>query len=339
MSINYAKLSPSEIQKIDDKIQQLYFSMNGFILERISYFGNILIPDDFQLPVLSVSNKCPRKGYKAYDYYFISKAIDAFHKKDTDYEIGGFTSILADIQGTIRDLQNGYRFENYQDSFSNLLNALGIMLAEASFSPDLTEVKKIHSNLTIPKRTFYRLGDYDPQTNTITLYHRNILKHFDDVPYEEEMTKLLTGVEITLAHELFHAVQFHLMGATIPERNEWWNCRPKDRPYRQSVIEALATSFEYKWCEYNLKRTEVYEWQKDYIEKDANANDYPEWPYSAAKAFIHKGKLLDYNAKEVFKISLQKTPSHWQNAYDLLKMLDSQIKRPKTFREAVEELL
>ena len=309
-------------------IQNLGTSMMQRIIKEIDYILNRDVSTRISLPTLTISDKRPTKTYPSYNFSYILKAIETLREKYPDSQ---FNLSLSDIRGIIRNRLDGYRFYDH----TGLNHYLGDDIINSKPSPELTLAKKIYSALTTQKLKADKLGEYSPQTNTIVLYPKNILAHFSNIPCFNVEEKFMIGIETILAHELFHAIHYNLMSDTDDQRTKLWKCSTTEKWYKESVVEGLAKWFEYFWIDYRLGIKSLIE----EIDKELNLYDYPEWPYAAARSFIYTGEYSNCNALDVFNVSINPSPSHWRDSYALLDSFDPLHKKPKTFKEAVQESL
>ena len=82
-------------------------------------------------------------------------------------------------------------------------------------------------------------------------------------------------LEIVLAHEAFHAVQYHLMIDGNKTGEYLWTHSYCDKDYRDCVLEGLARWFEYGWCEQALSTNTIYQWHKDQLDDELHTYCYP----------------------------------------------------------------
>jgi hypothetical protein len=307
-------------------IQNLGTSMMQRIIKEIDYILNRDVSTRISLPTLTISDKRPTKTYPSYNFSYILKAIDTLREK---YDNSHFYPILSDIKGSIENRLNGYRFYDHTELNHYLENDI----INSNPSPELTLAKKIYSALTSQKLKAARLGEFNPQTNTIILYPKNIVAHFRDIPCFSEEEKFMIGLETVLAHELFHAIHYNLMGDTDAQRERLWKCSLAEKRYKESVVEGLAKWFEYFWLDRQLHIKSL----SEEINKELNLYDYPEWPYAAARAFVYAGEYSFGNVLDVFDASINQSPSHWRDSFERLDSFDPLHKKPKTFREALDE--
>ena len=307
-------------------IQNLGTSMMQRIIKEIDYILNRDVSTRISLPTLTISDKRPTKTYPSYNFSYILKAIDTLREK---YDNSHFYPILSDIKGAIENRLNGYRFTDHTELNHYLENDI----INSNPSPELTLAKKIYSALTSQKLKAGRLGEFYPQTNTIILYPKNIVAHFRDIPCFSEEEKFMIGLETVLAHELFHAIHYNLMGDTDAQRERLWKCSLAEKGYKESVVEGLAKWFEYFWLDRQLHIKSL----SEEINKELNLYDYPEWPYAAARAFVYAGEYSFGNVLDVFDASINQSPSHWRDSFERLDSFDPLHKKPKTFREALDE--
>ena len=307
-------------------IQNLGTSMMQRIIKEIDYILNRDVSTRISLPTLTISDKRPTKTYPSYNFRYILKAIDTLREK---YDNSHFYPILSDIKGAIENRLNGYRFTDHTELNHYLENDI----INSNPSPELTLAKKIYSALTSQKLKAARLGEFYPQTNTIILYPKNIVAHFRDIPCFSEEEKFMIGLETVLAHELFHAIHYNLMGDTDAQRERLWKCSLAEKGYKESVVEGLAKWFEYFWLDRQLHIKSL----SEEINKELNLYDYPEWPYAAARAFVYAGEYSFGNVLDVFDASINQSPSHWRDSFERLDSFDPLHKKPKTFREALDE--
>lgn len=313
--------NPNDIQKIGmSKIPE--------IINAASHILNRDISQRISLPTITISDKRPTKTYPTYSFGYILKAIETLREKYPDSQ---FNLSLSDIRGVILNRLDGYRFYDH----TSLNHYLGDDIINSKPSPELTLAKKIYSALTTQKLKADKLGEYSPQTNTIILYPKSIVVHFRDIPCFSEEEKFMIGMETVLAHELFHAIHYNLMGDTDAQRERLWKCSLAEKGYKESVVEGLAKWFEYFWLDRQLHIKSL----SEEINKELNLYDYPEWPYAAARAFVYAGEYSFGNVLDVFDASINPSPSHWRDSYALLDSFDPLHKKPKTFKEAVQESL
>ena len=275
-----------------------------------------------------VSEETPTRQYHC-DYQQILKIIEVFIE---DYPDSYFRSILLDIAGIIRD----YPEETLPEMLEELIEHLERHLKEFDNAEHIPpyigypEVKGIVNALKTRQITVPLLGIYDHTKNRIVFYIYTIVEHFTKAPFGDDSGKIKAGLKIVLFHELFHAIHFYGMGNNLQDRLSQWSYNTRPKTYASSVAEGLARWFEYKWCcEYRTNDetfSDILYWHKENIEKELATYTYPNWPYAAAKAFIKNGRIYDYEAKEVFDISIEPITYHWRNAYDRLVTYDKNLR-------------
>ena len=276
---------------------------------------------NISIPELFISDEIITRKFKIHNYDYILKLINSFREK---YQDSDFTPILTDIRGIIK-----YREEsNSIKELPYLAEELEEIINKSEPSAERNAVKKIASNLKNPKSTVRTLGEYYSNKNKIILYINSIIGSYENAPNADLRTKILTGLEIVFAHELFHAIHFNLIDGTHAQRKKLWNCQSKDKEARKSVVEGLARWFEYEWCNYRHNHNScsatkpVYDWCMQEIIKELHSHTYPDWPYAAARAFINNGSSNYCDAHDVLRASLHQHSNHWHDAYELLKHLD-----------------
>lgn len=317
----------SHLPITDDDIQDLYGTM-----EEIKNYARHFFPDKplYSLSTLDIfiSEETPTMAHGTYDFESICVDIYEFKEKHPNPILEKF---LDAVREKLRCPQSRYPrilkeiADWAEKTLEELLHSHSISIYES------IEIQKIISKLKDVKFTHNVLGRYNYTKNRIFLYIDNIVDYFIDAPFEDKATKIKTGLEIVLAHEVFHAIHFHSMGSTYDTKLENWSYTPEDEPYQKSVIEGLARWFEYDWClrrqDDNKINTKITNW---YIEELHNELDnflYPQWPYAAARVIIQFGPTSWFFAKEIIKKTLDSKEDHWKKAYEFLVRYDMPIKQ------------
>ncbi len=307
----------------DNDIQALYEKMNDILWMAEMYICK-LNHQKMHLPKIFISDDIVTKTYGKYDYKAILKEIKKFNEK---FPYSYFCEILEQLESTIKRIEDGAGLETLKELTDYLLSKID----HAENSEERQAITKIIAMLKNAKRTINTLGTYNHQNNKITLYINSIVDYFSKSPDKDLATKIKTGLEIVLAHEVFHAVQYHLVifdnkktGKSI------WEYTSGRKDYRSTVLEGLARWFEYCWCNDYQYINPIYSWHKEQIEKELRTYDYPGRPYAAAKVFIKKGKpLIDEPITVLYtllkEISKQRK-SCWRKTYELLERLDNNPK-------------
>lgn len=271
-----------------------------------------------------ISDDMPKRSYGKHDIKKVLEEIDSFRK---EYPESYFNGLLADIAGTIRRNEE-YKQSNAIKEITDYAERILEEYAHGEYrhTDGFSKIGKIISKLKNLKTTASLLGIYDYTKNRITLYIYNIAKHFTKAPNPDDALKIKTGLEIVLAHEVFHAIHFHMLGTNYQRREAKWNATPRHKDYQKCVTEGLARWFEYTWCDENQYSNDIYKWHMQETEDELKCYDYPGWPYAAAKAFIKNGRIDYPAAAEVFQMSLHYSSGHWKAAYQLLVDFDDSPK-------------
>lgn len=306
----------------DNDIQALYEKMDSIIDS--TYFFPEANRDLLSSLDIFISDDMPKRSYGKYELKKVLEEIDSFQQEHPD---SYFNGLLADIAGILRRNDE----DNHNKAVKEITAYAERILEEHAHgeyrhTDGFSKIGKIISKLKNLKSTASLLGIYDYTKNRITLYIYNIVKHFTKAPNPDDALKIKTGLEIVLAHEVFHAIHFHMLGINYQRREEKWNATPRHKDYQKCVTEGLARWFEYTWCDENQYNNDIYKWHMQETEDELKNYDYPGWPYAAAKAFIKNGRIDYPAAEEVFQMSLHYSSGHWKAAYQILVSCDESLK-------------
>ena len=304
----------------DNDIQALYEKMNDILWTAENYIYKLNYPK-MHLPKIFISDYIVTKTYGKYDYKAILKEIKKFNEK---FSYSYYCEILVQLENTIKRIEDGANLE----SLKELIDYLVSKIDHAENSEVRQAITRIIAMLKNTKRTINTLGTYNHQNNKITLYINSIVDYFSKAPGKDLSTQIKTGLEIVLAHEVFHAIQYHLVifdnkkaGKSI------WEYTSGHKDYRSTVLEGLARWFEYCWCNDYQYINPIYSWHKEQIEKEFRTYDYPGRPYAAAKVFIKNSKpLMDEPITVLYTLLKEvsrKRKSCWRKTYELLELLDN----------------
>lgn len=309
-------ITDSDIQSLNEEIGDILWTAESYILEFSHY--------EMDLPEIFISDDVVTKTYGKYDYKTILKETRKFYEA---FPYSYFNGILEELVHTVKHFQENTSCKTIKE----FIDHIEANLDHAEMLEERTGIEKIISILKNLKRTTPLLGAYYHQNNKITLYINTIVDYFAKAPTGDLATKIKTGLEIVLAHEVFHAIQYYLIGTDYAEGRKFWTHPICDEDYRNSVLEGLARWFEYRWCEDSQDDNIIYQWHKEQVEEELNTYHYPGWPYAAAKVFIKNGKHLTDEPLLVLDTLLEsilmRNRHCWRNAYDVLELLDYRHKR------------
>ena len=302
----------------DNDIQELYVKMTDILWEAESYILE-LNHQRMYLPDIFISDDVVTKTYGKYTYKAILKEIGKFH---ATFPYSCFNGMLEKLSTTIKRIQE----ESSTEILKELIECIESKFEHAELREERASIEKIISMLKNTKRTVQLLGAYYHQNNRIVLYINTIGDYFEKAPTGDLATKIKIGLEIVLAHEVFHAVQYHLMIDGNKTGKYLWTHPYCDKDYRDCVLEGLARWFEYSWCEDSQGNNPIYQWHKDQLDNELHTYYYPGWPYAAAKVFVRSGIPLRYEPMMVLETLLETVSRGdrycWRKAYDALESID-----------------
>ena len=271
----------------DNDIQALYEKMNDILWTAENYIYKLNYPK-MHLPKIFISDDIVTKTYGKYDYKAILKEIKKFNEK---FSYSYYCEILVQLENTIKRIEDGANLE----SLKELIDYLVSKIDHAENSEVRQAITRIIAMLKNTKRIINTLGTYNHQNNKITLYINSIVDYFSKAPGKDLSTQIKTGLEIVLAHEVFHAIQYHLIifdnkkaGKSI------WEYTSGHKDYRSTVLEGLARWFEYVWCKENINTSKVYQWHIEQIKKEVLSNSEHNYPYAtAADILLNNGEFME----------------------------------------------
>ena len=303
----------------DNDIQELYEKMTDILWTAESCIYE-LNHQKIHLPKIFISDDIVTKTYGKYDYRAILKEIKKFNET---FPYSYFCDILEQLEHTIKHIEDGTSLGTLKELIDYLVSEID----HSEINEERQAITKIIAMLKNTKRTINTLGTYNHHNNKITLYINNIVDYFSKAPGKDFATQIKTGLEIVLAHEVFHAVQYHLVIFDNKKAGKsLWEYTAGHKDYRSTVLEGLARWFEYRWCTDYQYINPIYSWHKEQIEKELRTYDYPIWPYAAAKVFIQNSKpLIDEPTTVLYTLLkgvLRQRKSCWRSAYEALERLD-----------------
>ncbi|MDO4755028.1 MAG: hypothetical protein Q4A54_01695 [Parabacteroides sp.] len=273
-----------------------------------------------RMPDLFISDETIRRTYGKYSTNVVKKLIETYLEQ---HEASAYTGILRNLLECL---------DPSSSSFKELVDCLDREISGSRERDDfvrdwnpgkeLLDAEEILDALKNIRHTVKVMGTYDPDKNKITLYVNTIADYFDKAPIAYDREKILTGMEIVLAHELFHFIHFQAGGHNKTERKKTWNCTSRNLHCKESVTEGLARWFEYMWCDVGRYGNKVYDWYIQEIRSECRRLYYPGWPYAAAGAFIFNNQNGCTEALHVFEESLAPESDHWEASYELLCSYD-----------------
>ena len=141
----------------------------------------------------------------------------------------------------------------------------------------------------------YIYGDKTHRDNSIVIYGENIISCYG-ANYDAE--KIKQALEFVFVHEMFHAIHFWLMGKEDSVRFATWAYkfkynRERHEGERDTVIEALASYFEWQW---SIRKCA---WHVAELERMMTSYFYPAYPYAGLIAFWKCGS---YAARSVLNM-------------------------------------
>ncbi len=306
----------NDVQALYEKMEDILWTAESHILEFSQH--------EMQLPDIFVSDDVVTETYGKYDYKAILKEARNFYEA---FPYSYFNDILERLVHAIKQVQEGASCKILKE----LIDLMEAKLDHAELPDERAAIEKIISMLKNTKRTTKILGAYYHYNNRIVLYINSIARYFDNAPTGDFAAKIKTGLEIVLAHEVFHAVQYHLLGTDYADGKKFWTYPASYNEKRNSVLEGLARWFEYCWCCDNQFNSPIYQWHKEQIDDELYTYYYPGWPYAAAKVFVQNGKPLHKEPMMVLNAlleSVSRQSKHcWRNAYDVLEILNHRNKR------------
>ena len=297
-----------DIQKLNSKMEE--------IAERITASLDIFFPFDIILPDIFVSEDVYKDEYGKFS---LNEIINIFERAiglikscpETDRikeQLYHCCGLLSEIDSCERDdIDCGELYDMLNRQIKDLQEQLAdmdddtIIIVETA----LNSVKEM-------KKSKIRLGDYNYETNRINLYIKAIDDAFSKYQNGNRRDNLLAGLEIVLAHEVFHAVHYHCMDNRVITQ------KVRNKNKKKSVLEGLARWFEYMWCERRARQTDndIYRWWMQKIENVCKTGCHPTDPYAALEVFLgHDGW---YYARKVFQESIQYRKHHWYLTYQFM---------------------
>lgn len=302
----------------DNDIQLLNNRMNDIVDRAQRQIGKHF-HKEMQMADIFISDAVVTKTYGKYNYKAILKEARKFYEA---FPYSYFNDVLEHLVHILKETQADTPFGVLKE----LIDCMESKLNHAELEEERTKIQKIINMLKNTKRTTTLLGAYYSSKNRIVLYINTIARHFDKAPCGSLTEKILTGLDIVLAHEVFHAIQFHLMDTGYYDGKRFWTYPNDAKDYRDSILEGLARWFEYSWCYQEQFTNATYNWHKEQIEKELDTHYYPGWPYAAAKVFVQNGKPLYQEPMMVLDTlldSVSRRSKHcWRNAYEVLELLD-----------------
>lgn len=313
----------------NNDIQALYEKMNDILWIAESYIHQ-LDNHEMHLPDIFISDDIVTKTYGKYDYKAILKEIRKYYEK---YPYSYFGKLLEQLVNIIKNLEKDTHFGDLKE----LIDSMEAKLDHTETEGELKDINQIIYMLKNNKRTVNTLGSYNYKNNRITLYINAIINYFSKAPIKDLSTQIKIGLEIVLAHEVFHAIQYHLMISENAKTGKYlWEHPVNEESYRNTVLEGLARWFEYSWCNDAKYDNPIYAWHMNQIEKELHNHYYPGWPYAAAKVFIQNGNpLIDEPImilNLVLESVLKQRQSCWNYPYEVLKILESRNQRQQQKR-------
>ena len=137
------------------------------------------------------------------------------------------------------------------------------------------------------------LCKYEHNANQIVLYSSNIYDQFKNAPTSDETSKLLAGIEISIAHAISTAIFFYFMGETYELRQRNWD-ESLGEKYFLADVKGFGRWFEYVWCKENINTSKVYQWHIEQIKEEALSNSEHNYPYAtAADILLNDGEFME----------------------------------------------
>ena len=137
------------------------------------------------------------------------------------------------------------------------------------------------------------LCKYEHNANQIVLYSSNIYDQFKNAPTSDETSKLLAGIEISIAHAISTAIFFYFMGETYELRQRNWD-ESLGEKYFVTDVKGFGRWFEYVWCKENINTNKVYQWHIEQIKEEALSNSEHNYPYAtAADILLNDGEFTE----------------------------------------------
>ena len=289
------------------------------MVEDITKYLQICFQKEIILPEILVSEDIIKDEYGKYSIEEIMQIFERGRELIKNYPE---TEMIAEQLNRCRELLQEIAAWEYDDmDCSQLYDGLNHQIDDlkqqlASLDEDIRiVVEKVINSVKGMKKTKIRLCDYDYGKNRINLYIKAIDGVFSKYPNGNRRDNILAGLQIVLAHEVFHAVHFHFMDERVITQ------KVRNENKRKSVLEGLARWFEYFWCSERqfYFNDGIYEWWMNKLEAEYKTGYHPNDPYAASEVFLKHGVWNSpYFANKVFNESLQYREHHWYLTYKFM---------------------
>ena len=137
---------------------------------------------------------------------------------------------------------------------------------------------------------------YGHGANQIFLYINNIHEQFKHAPTSDVTSKLVAGIEISIAHALSTAIFFYFMGETYDLRQRNWHKSLKNSVKKSfsADVKGFGRWFEYVWCKENITASKVYQWHIEQIKEEALSNSEHNYPYfTVADILLNENEFME----------------------------------------------
>ena len=304
---------------IDNRDIQALNGKMEYIVERITNSLGRYYPFDIILPDIFISEEVIKDEYGKFS---IDEIINIF-KRAVDLiksypATDGIKEQLNHCSGLLQEIESCERDDidcgELYDMLNRQIKDLQEQLADMDEDTRII-VETALNSVKNRKKSKIRLGDYNYEKNRINLYIKGIDDVFSKYQNGNRRDNLLAGLEIVLAHEVFHAVHYHCMDNRVITQ------KVRNKNKKKSVLEGLARWFEYTWCgrRTDHKGNGIYGWWMQKLENVCKTGKHPSDPYAALEVFLKHDKYHpDYFAKKVFEESVQYREHHWYFTYQFM---------------------
>ena len=304
-------INDSDIQVLYGKMEEMVETVTNFL--KLDFQYDIILPDIF------ISEDVIDDEYGKYTIEEIIAIfrrgiglLKEYHGNEAVKEqLQHCEGLLLEIEGCERrGIDCSELYEMLHKQIDDLRNQLPEMDEDTRII-----VETALNSIKEKKKTKIRMGRYSYRENRIYLYIKAIDSVFSKYPNGNQRDNILAGLEIVLAHEVFHAVHFHCMddGMIIQ--------KVRNKNKRKSVLEGLARWFEFLWCDRRRSHggNDIYRWWMQELEREYITGNHPSDPYAASEVFLqHNMQDAWYYAYKVFKESLLVRKHHWYLTYQYM---------------------
>jgi hypothetical protein len=304
-------INDSDIQVLYGKMEEMVETVTNFL--KLDFQYDIILPDIF------ISEDVIDDEYGKYTIEEIIAIfrrgiglLKEYHGNEAVKEqLQHCEGLLLEIEGCERrGIDCSELYEMLHKQIEDLKNQLPGMDEDTRIIVE-TAINSIKEK----KRTKTKMGMYSYQENRIYLYIKAIDSIFSKYSNGTQRDNILAGLEIVLAHEVFHAVHFHCMDDGMIVQ------KVRNKNKRKSVLEGLARWFEFLWCDRRRSHggNDIYRWWMQELEREYITGNHPSDPYAASEVFLqHNMQDAWYYAYKVFKESLLVRKHHWYLTYQYM---------------------